>query len=414
MKNYAMFCTDARLPVRLNPKLQFLQPYPFEKLQRLFADVVPTMGLSPINLSIGEPRHPTPQFIRDALNAGLNGLASYPTITGGDSLRQAIADWLQQRHGIAHIDPDTEVIATLGSREALFSLAQAVLDGGQHDGWVVCPNPFYQIYEGATLLAGLRPYFINTLPANRFRMDWHSVPEIVWRCVQLVFTCSPANPSGAVMSLDEWRELFALSDRYGFIIAADECYSEIYCDEANPPLGALAAAEQLGRYGFPRLVVLGSLSKRSNVPGMRSGFAAGDAAIIREFTRYRTYHGSAMGGAIQAASEAAWKDEVHVYDNRRWYAEKFDAFYAIVNPVLPLNKPAASFYYWVATPMDDQAFAVRLLQDVNVTVLPGSLLAREAHGRNPGKNFVRIALVLTVAESIEAAQRIRRFVEKLA
>jgi len=404
---------DVKSPVRLNPKLQLLDLYPLEKLDRLFKGVVPSSRLKPIDLSVGEPKHSIPQCIRDALSSGLDGLARYPSTIGSDSLRQAIADWLKRRHHIALISPATEVIATLGNREALFSLAQAVLDGSRRDGLVVCPNPFYPIYEGAALLAGLRPYFMNLLPTTRFHFDWDTVPEAVWRRVQLVFTCSPSNPSGAVMTLDEWRQLFALSDQYGFIIASDECYTEIYFDEADPPLGALAAAAQLGRHGFPRLVVLGSLSKRSNVPGMRSGFAAGDASILREFTRYRLYHGSAMGGAIQAASEAAWKDEAHVRENRRWYREKVDLFYDIVNPVLPLEKPEASFYYWVATPMDDRDFAVRLRQEMNVTVLPGRLLARDAHGTNPGERYVRIALVPSVGESTEAAQRIRRFVEKM-
>ncbi|MES2354337.1 MAG: succinyldiaminopimelate transaminase [Pseudomonadota bacterium] len=398
----------------MNPKLQLLQPYPFEKLRQLFNGIVPNAQLKPINLSIGEPKHATPQFIRDALSSNLDGLAGYPTTIGRDSLRQAIADWLQRRYGVTQIDPATQIIPTLGSREALFSFAQAVLDGSKSDGLVLCPNPFYQIYEGAALLAGLRPYFINTLSETAYRLNWASVPDDIWRRVQLVFTCSPGNPNGAVMTLDEWRELFVLSDKYGFVIAADECYTEIYFDEANPPLGALQAARQLGRDDFPRLVVLGSLSKRSNVPGMRSGFAAGDATIIKQFSLYRTYHGSAMGGAIQAASEAAWKDEAHVRENRRLYTEKFDTFYDAINPVMPLIKPAASFYYWVRTPIDDKDFAVRLLRDTNVTVLPGSLLGRDVHGMNPGQNFVRIALVSSTAESSEAANRIRNFIEQLS
>ena len=398
----------------MNPRLALLQPYPFEKLRQLFSCVTPNPQFAPINISIGEPKHATPQFIRDALTANLDGLAGYPQTIGRESLRYAIAQWLTRRYGLVGIDPATQIIPTLGSREALFAFAQTMLDGSKPNGVVICPNPFYQIYEGATLLAGLTPHFINTLAETGFHLDWTSVPNEVWRRTQLVFTCSPGNPHGAVMSLDEWRDLFALSDKYGFVIAADECYTEIYFDEGHPPLGALQAAEKLGRKGFPRLVVLGSLSKRSNVPGMRSGFAAGDAAVIDRFTLYRTYHGSAMGGAIQAASEAAWKDEAHVRDNRRLYAEKFAAFHHIVNPVLPLTKPAASFYYWVATPIDDQDFAVRLLREANVTVLPGSLLARDAHGVNPGKNFVRIALVSSVAESTEAANRIRHFIQTIS
>lgn len=406
-----MSCEDGYVLPKLNPRLKLLQPYPFEKLQRLFEGVEPNPRLKPINLAIGEPKHPVPQFIRDAMSSGLDGLANYPSIIGRESLRQSIADWLKRRYCIAQINPETQVIPTLGSREALFSLAQAMLDESKDDGLVLCPNPFYQIYEGAALLAGLRPYFINSVPGNQFHLNWAGVPNEVWRRVQMVFTCSPGNPSGAVMALDAWRELFALSDKYGFIIAADECYSDIYFDESNPPLGALEAAHKLGRNGFPRLVVLASLSKRSNVPGMRSGFAVGDASIIEQFTRYRTYHGSAMNGTIQSASEAAWKEDSHIQENRLLYAEKFDAFYDIVNPVLPLVKPAAAFYYWVATPIDDKDFAVHLLRDANITVLPGSFLGRDAHGINPGKKFIRIALVSSATESVESAQRIRKFVE---
>lgn len=394
----------------MNPGLQHLQPHPLEKLQRLLAGVAPNPHLDPIDLSVGEPKHPTPSFIADTLRANLHELARYPSTVGNKSLRQAIADWLKRRHQIVQIDPDTQVVPTLGSREAIFSLAQAVSDSSQHEGWVVCPNPFYPIYEGAALLAGLRPYFINTRPEADFCLDWSRVPEAVWQRVQLVFTCSPGNPTGAVMALDEWRELFSLSDRYGFIVAADECYTEIYPDEENPPLGALAAAERLGRHGFPRLVVLGSLSKRSNVPGLRSGFAAGDAAIVHEFTRYRTYHGSAMGGAIQAASEVAWNDEAHVRENRRLYREKSDLFYKIVHPVLPLARPAATFYYWVAVPIDDREFAVRLFQEANVVVMPGHFLARDFDGVHPGQNRIRIALVAPVDMAVEAAHRMRRFV----
>ncbi len=396
----------------MNPNLYHLQPYPFEKLRQLFSTIKPNGDLSAINLSIGEPKHSTPQFIIDALVENTSGLAAYPTTIGKDSLRVAIREWLKSRYGV-NLDFATQVIPTLGSREALFAFAQTVLDGSKSDGLVLCPNPFYQIYEGAALLGGLAPYFINNTADNNFRFDWKSVPEVIWKRIQLVFTCSPGNPHGAVMSIEEWKELFELSDQYGFVIAADECYTEIYFDEANPPLGALEAAKKLGRDNFTNLVVLGSLSKRSNVPGMRSGFAAGDAKIIKQFTLYRTYHGSAMGGAIQAASEAAWKDETHVKENRRLYSEKFSEFYEILNPVLPLNKPAASFYYWVKTPIDDQIFAQRLLLEKNVTVLPGSLLARTAHDLNPGQNFVRIALVAPISESRESALRIRQFVEQL-
>jgi N-succinyldiaminopimelate aminotransferase len=397
----------------MNPRLDLLQPYPFEKLRTLFSGITSPAALSPINLSIGEPRHPTPQFIRDALSGNLDALASYPLTLGRDSLRAAIADWLTMRYKLSGIDPGTQIIPTLGSREALFALAQTLLDGDDHEAIVISPNPFYQIYEGATLLAGATPYFINTVPETGFRMAWDLVPHEVWQRTRLAFTCAPANPTGAAMTLEDWRELFALSDRYGFVIAADECYTEIYFDEAHPPLGALEAAHKLGRNGFPRLVVLGSLSKRSNVPGMRSGFAAGDAQLVKRFTLYRTYHGSAMGGAVQAASEAAWRDEQHVRQNRALYREKFDAFHEIVNPVLPLTRPEAAFYYWIATPIDDQQFAQRLLAEANVVVLPGSYLARDAHGVNPGRNRVRVALVASIGETLEAAQRIRQFMQTL-
>jgi len=397
----------------MNPRLDLLHPYPFERLRKLFSGVKPNPEFRPINLSIGEPKHATPQFIRDALIASLDGLASYPQTLGRPALRAAIAEWLEARYGIAPIDPVTRVIPTLGSREALFALAQVVLDSSERDALVICPNPFYQIYEGAALLAGATPYFVNTTAATGWRIDWSSVPAEVWPRVRLVFTCSPANPSGGTMTLEEWRELFALSDDYGFVIAADECYTEIYFDEARPPLGGLEAAHQLGRATFPRLVVLGSLSKRSNVPGMRSGFAAGDVELIRKFILYRTYHGSAMSPVVQAASEAAWRDELHVLENRRLYREKFDAFYAIVNPLLPLTRPPASFYYWVQTPLDDEDFAQRLLRETNVTVLPGSYLGREVNGVNPGANYVRIALVSTVEESAEAARRMANFIKTL-
>jgi N-succinyldiaminopimelate aminotransferase len=397
----------------MNPRLDLLQPYPFEKLRKLFSGVTPNAAFWPINLSIGEPKHATPQFIREALVAGLDGLASYPQTVGQASLRAAIADWLKARYGIADIDPATQIIPTLGSREALFALAQVVLNSSERDALVICPNPFYQIYEGAALLAGAKPHFVNTTAATAWHIDWSSVPAEIWQRVRLVFTCSPGNPSGAVMTLDEWRELFALSDRYGFVIAADECYTEIYFDEAQPPLGALQAAQQLGRATFPRLVVLGSLSKRSNVPGMRSGFAAGDVELIRKFVLYRTYHGSAMSPLVQAASEAAWRDELHVRENRRLYREKFDAFYAIVNPLLALTRPQASFYYWLKTPLGDEDFALRLLRETNVAVLAGSYLGRAVNGVNPGANYVRIALVSTVEESAEAAHRIADFIKTL-
>ena len=397
----------------MNPDLDRLQPYPFKKLRGLFKDTTPNPALSAIALAIGEPKHPTPPLIIDAMADNLGGLARYPLTLGSESLRATIAAWLKRRYDLNQIDPHTQVVPTLGSREAIFSLAQTIIDRGKPGATVICPNPFYQIYEGAALLAGATPYFINNVADNNFRYDVSAVPEAVWARTQLVYACSPANPTGKVMSLEEWEQLFNLSDRYGFVIVSDECYSEIYLDNANPPLGALEAAQALGLDGYARLVAMGSLSKRSNVPGMRSGYAVGDAAILKQFTLYRTYHGSAMGPAVQAASEVAWKDEAHVIENRRLYREKFRAFYDIVHPVLPLVMPDASFYFWVKTPIADTEFARRLYQDQHLTVLAGSYLGRVAHGINPGENYVRLAMVSPLNECIEAAHRITNFIQSL-
>ena len=397
----------------MNPDLDRLQPYPFEKLRGLFKDTTPNPALSAIALAIGEPKHLTPPLIIDAMADNLGGLARYPLTLGSESLRATIAAWLKRRYDLNQIDPHTQVVPTLGSREAIFSLAQTIIDRGKPGATVICPNPFYQIYEGAALLAGATPYFINNVADNNFRYDVSAVPEAVWARTQLVYACSPANPTGKVMSLEEWEQLFNLSDRYGFVIVSDECYSEIYLDNANPPLGALEAAQALGLDGYARLVAMGSLSKRSNVPGMRSGYAVGDAAILKQFTLYRTYHGSAMGPAVQAASEVAWKDEAHVIENRRLYREKFRAFYDIVHPVLPLVMPDASFYFWVKTPIADTEFARRLYQDQHLTVLAGSYLGRVAHGINPGENYVRLAMVSPLNECIEAAHRMTNFIQSL-
>lgn len=312
-----------------------------------------------------------------------------------------------RRYRLPEINPETEIIPVNGSREALFSAAQAVIDSSFSHTAVVCPNPFYQIYEGAALLAGATPYFLNTLPENNFALDYAQLPDDIWSRTQLAYVCSPGNPTGRVMSMDEWRKLFELSDRHGFIIAADECYSEIYFDETAPPLGALEAAHRLGRSGFPRLLVFSSLSKRSNVPGMRSGFVAGNAAVLEKFLLYRTYHGSAMNPAVQAASEAAWNDELHVIENRRLYQEKFTTVTELLAGTMQVSMPDAAFYLWVKTPVSDVEFTRKLYQDYNVTVLPGSYLARYAHGINPGENFVRIALVAPLTECIEAAGRIK-------
>jgi N-succinyldiaminopimelate aminotransferase len=394
----------------MNPRLGLLQPYPFERLRGLLAGLTPPAGLAPISLGLGEPQHPTPQLLKDALTANLGGLARYPLTLGLPELREALAAWITRRYGLDPIDPAREVIPVGGSREALFSIAQAVVDPAESEALVMAPNPFYQIYEGAALLSGAKPYYVNSLAKDGLKPDWSAVPESVWRRVRMVFTCSPNNPHGRVMTFEEWKLLFELSDRYGFVIISDECYSEIYFDETRPPLGALTAAKKLGRTGFPRLIVMGSLSKRSSAPGLRSGYAAGDHAILEKYVLYRTYHGSAISNAVQLASVAAWKDEAHVVENRRLYREKFAAFYERVNPVLPLTRPEAAFYYWVAVPGgDDLAFARDLYAATNVTVLPGSYIGREAQGVNPGRGFVRMALVSTVDESIEAATRIAEY-----
>jgi N-succinyldiaminopimelate aminotransferase len=398
----------------MNPNLNQLQPYPFQKLRQLFDGVTRNAALKPIELQIGEPKHATPGFIRQALTDNLDGLSTYPTTLGIPALRNSIAGWAKRRYNLAGIDPETEVIPVNGSREALFSFAQTVIDSSNaKQPAVVCPNPFYQIYEGAAFLAGAKPYFINTLPENHFKLDYGQLPETVWSRTQLIYVCSPNNPTGSVMTLDDWRALFALSDRYGFVVASDECYSEIYFDEKNPPLGALDAAQQLGRTGFPRLVVFNSLSKRSNVPGLRSGFVAGNAQLLEKFLLYRTYHGSAMNPAAQAASAAAWGDEAHVIENRRLYAQKFSSAVAILSDATTVQMPDASFYLWIKTPISDTEFTKRLYQDYNVTVLPGSFLARDAHGMNPGKDFVRIALVTSLEECIEAMNRIKRLLQTL-
>ena len=393
----------------MNPDLARLQPYPFEKLRHLFAGVSPAPTFREIKLSIGEPQHPTPPFIQRALADNLAGLANYPTTQGSDALRQAIAAWIGRRYGVPLPGFMTQVVPVNGSREALFAFAQAVIDRAGGTAKVVCPNPFYQIYEGAALLAGAQPVFLNTVPHDDFELDWSALPESTWRDVQLVYVCSPGNPTGKVMDLAAWKTLFELSDRHGFVIASDECYSEIYFDEGKPPLGGLAAAAQLGRHDYRNLVAFSSLSKRSNVPGLRSGFVAGDAAILKKFLLYRTYHGSAMNPAVQAASIAAWGDEAHVRDNRRMYAEKFHEVTPLVAHHLDCRIPDAGFYLWARTPIADTDFARELLRQKNVVVLPGSYLAREAAGINPGANFIRIALVASHEECLDAAQRINDF-----
>jgi N-succinyldiaminopimelate aminotransferase len=392
----------------MNPSIDRLRPYPFERLRALLADCAVPADLAPIDLSIGEPKHATPRVLLDALAAALPSVSTYPKTAGSDALRIAIGQWLRRRYRLSSLDPLSQVLPVAGSREALFAFAQAMLDarGAQR---VVLPNPGYQIYEGATLLAGGEPVYLPVTPDTGFRMPCDRLSPEHWRQVRLVYTCSPGNPAGAVMQLPEWRDLFERADRYGFVIASDECYSEIYPDPAHPPLGALQAAVELGRPGFDRLAVFGSLSKRSNAPGLRSGFVAGDARLIETFLRYRTYHGCAMSPAVQAASIAAWSDEAHVEENRQRYAAKFAQVTPAIASVLPTTAPDGGFFLWARTPGDDQQFARRLYEQFNVTVLPGSFMGREVDGVNPGAGFVRIALVAEEAQVREAARRIVQF-----
>lgn len=402
----------------MNPRLSLLQPYPFERLRQLFADITPNPDYAPISLGIGEPKHPTPPFIQQALcdaTMGQPGLAGYPATLGEPALRQACADWMQRRYGVT-VDPATQVLSVNGSREALFAIAQTVIDPAG-DAIVLCPNPFYQIYEGAALLAGATPWYAPSVPERNFAVDWDSVPEDVWQRTRLIYVCSPGNPTGAVMSLDEWQKLFDLSDRYGFVIASDECYSEIWFRD-QAPLGGLEAAQKLGRSDFRNLLMFTSLSKRSNVPGLRSGFVAGDAELVKSFLLYRTYHGSAMNPVVQKTSAIAWSDEAHVEDNRRMYRDKFAQVTPVLAEVLDVALPDAGFYLWAHVGNvcggSDTEFARQLLQQCNVTVLPGSYLARDARGHNPGAGRIRMALVAETEQCMEAAQRIRSFVQSLS
>jgi N-succinyldiaminopimelate aminotransferase len=406
----------------MNPLLGRLHPYPFERWRELTRDIQPNPAFSPVSLGIGEPRHPTPALIEQALVAALPALSSYPATAGDPLLRKAITGWVQRRYGVT-LDAEHQVLPVNGSREALFALAQTVVDPTRPGATVVCPNPFYQIYEGAALLAGARTVFVPSRPDRNFATDWGAVDEATWARTQLLYTCSPGNPTGAVMPLDEWGRLFELSDRHGFVIASDECYSEIYFRD-EPPLGALQAAMALGRPDFRRLVALTSLSKRSNVPGLRSGFVAGDADLLKAFLLYRTYHGSAMGGMVQRASIAAWNDEAHVVANREQYRAKFAQVMPLLGPILDVALPDAAFYLWAAVPGgDDVAYACGLLAQYNVQVLPGSLLARTAApggpagtgagASNPGQGRIRMALVAPVAECVEAAQRIVSYTKGL-
>lgn len=393
----------------MNPDIQKLQPYPFDRLRGLLAGVQPHPELPFVDLSIGEPKHATPPFICDRLTSTLSGLAVYPPTLGSPKLRETLADWLKRRHQLDALDAATQVLPILGSREALFAFAQTVIDRSKPNAAVLCPNPFYQIYEGAAFLAGARPIFANTTAETGWKIDLDAVPASTWQDVQLIYVCTPGNPSGAIMTLDDWRKLFELADRYDFVIASDECYSEIYLDEDQPPLGGLAAAQQLGRKGYERLVAFGSLSKRSNVPGLRSGYVAGDASILKPFLLYRTYHGSAMSLPVQEASIAAWQDEAHVVENRALYRQKFDAVLPILAQAFAVERPAAGFYVWLPVQGDDASFCRELLQTMHVKTLPGSYLAREADGFNPGKGRLRLALVAPPQDCVIAAQRIVEF-----
>ncbi|MCC5812389.1 MAG: succinyldiaminopimelate transaminase [Ectothiorhodospiraceae bacterium] len=397
----------------MNSNLDRLQPYPFQRLGDLLADSKPPRNLPLIDLGIGEPKHPTPVLLRDALVAHLDGLGSYPPTKGGAPLRQTICNWLEQRFVVpaGWLDPERHCIPVAGTREALFAVAQAVVDS-VGTPVVAMPNPFYQIYEGAALLAGAEPYFLNCTADNDYTPDLDQVPDSVWDCCQLIYVCSPGNPSGAVLERDWYGKLLALADRHDFIIAADECYSEIYRPGGEPPLGLLQYCAETGRHDFRRCLVFHSLSKRSNAPGLRSGFVAGDAEVLRRFLLFRTYHGCALSDPVQAASIAAWSDETHVEENRVAYQEKFDAVLDILQPVMDVQRPAAGFYLWPRTPIADTIFARRLYEQENVRVLPGSYLSRKTQSLNPGADHVRLALVAPLDQCVEAARRIRRLLER--
>jgi N-succinyldiaminopimelate aminotransferase len=389
----------------MNALLGALHPYPFEKLRALFADLQPPGDLAHIPLSIGEPRHPSPPFVLETLAANLPLLANYPATRGEAPLRETIAGWLQQRFQLPRVDPESEILPVNGTREALFAFAQAVVTAGA-GATVVSPNPFYQIYEGAALLAGARPEFVNASAATGHLPDFAAVPESVWQRCQLLYICTPGNPSGAVMSVAALQSLVELAERHDFIIASDECYSEIYADEGSPPPGLLQACAAMGNDRFRRCVVFHSLSKRSNLPGLRSGFVAGDAGVLADFLRYRTYHGCAMPLHHQQASVAAWGDEDHVRANRALYRQKFDAVLPILRGHLTVERPDAGFYLWPETPLADTEFARLLYQQAHITVVPGSFLARETPQGNPGSNRVRMALVASLDDCVEAAERI--------
>lgn len=398
----------------MNPYLQDLHPYPFQKLNQLKAKVTPTADREPIMLSIGEPKHSAPEFVKQALQQSLDDLAKYPSTRGDIGLRETIASWLEKRYKLPTIDPETHILPVAGTREALFAFTQSLIDNsGAHKPLVACQNPFYQIYEGAAILAGAEPYYLNCTADNGFKPDLSVVPANIWQRCQLLQLCSPGNPSGAILTLEDYKQALALADKYDFVIANDECYSEIYFDEQNPPLGLLDACRQLGRDNYQRCIVFHSLSKRSNLPGLRSGFVAGDKQLIAGFYNYRTYHGCALSLPVQNASIAAWQDESHVVANRQLYRQKFAVVTSILDGVLPFSMPEASFYLWPQTPIDDTQFARDLYRHENLTVLPGQYLSRPTNNGNPGYQRIRLALVASVDECAEAAKRILRFVHRL-
>lgn len=398
----------------MNPRLEQLQPYPFQRLAALLQDITPADN-DTIALSIGEPQHAPPAHVREAMIEALDGLAHYPATRGQQVLRQAIADWLAFRFnlGVNAVDPQRQVLPAAGTREALFAFAQAVVTPGDK-ARVAMPNPGYQIYEGAALLAGARPMYLPCRADTGFVPDLDAVDEQDWNNCELLYLCSPGNPTGAQLSIDYWQRALELAERHDFIIAADECYSEIYPDEANPPPGLLQAAQAAGNTDFKRCVVFHSLSKRSNLPGLRSGFVAGDAEILDAFARYRTYHGATLGNHTQAASIAAWSDETHVRDNRERYRAKFDAVIPILEPVLDVARPDGSFYLWPHLPVDDETFTRELLAKAGVRGVPGRYLARDTGDGNPGANRLRLSLVASEDACVEAAWRIRRLCEQLA
>ncbi|MBI3900218.1 MAG: succinyldiaminopimelate transaminase [Gammaproteobacteria bacterium] len=399
----------------MNSRLARLQPYPFQKLAALLQGIVPPKDKPVIRLSIGEPQHAAPAFVLEALTQNLGGLANYPATKGATELRRAIVDWANHRFQLQRSPLDTErhVLPVGGTREALFAIAQTVVDAHATSPVVVMPNPFYQIYEGAALLAGAEPYLLNTVEENGYRMDFASVPEAVWQRTQLVYVCSPGNPTGAVVSAIDFARLIDYSQRYNFVIASDECYSEIFFDEAEPPTGLLQVAHELGITDYKNCLVFNSLSKRSNLPGLRSGFVAGDPQIIEQFFQYRTYHGCALPPPTQAASAVAWADEAHVRQNRALYRAKFDAMLAVLGPIVSVRRPDAGFFLWPKTPVDDQRFTRELYAKQGVVVLPGSYLSRPSASGDPGSARVRMALVASLDECTDAAKRIRNYVESI-